>query len=71
MYVEAICPLCLHTHVVPADMRGERFRCEECEEVFLINRRSKKTNKRPPRPRAVRPADEPLGSSSRQRCGRG
>jgi hypothetical protein len=58
MYVEAICPLCLHTHIVPADMRGERYRCEECEEVFIINRRSKKTHRRPPRARTVRPADE-------------
>ncbi len=58
MYVEAICPLCLHTHILPADMRGERFRCEECEEVFIVNRRSKKTTKKPPRPRTVRAADE-------------
>ncbi|HKI30411.1 MAG TPA: hypothetical protein VKA46_00870 [Gemmataceae bacterium] len=59
MYVEAICPLCRHTHVIPADLRGERYRCDECEEIFLVNRRSKKTDKRPPRPRTVRPADEP------------
>jgi hypothetical protein len=60
MYVEAICPLCLHCHIVPADLRGERYRCDECEEIFVINRRSKRTDKKPPRPRStVRPADEP------------
>jgi hypothetical protein len=59
MYVEAICPLCLASHVLPADMRGTRYRCEECEEVFIVNRRSKKTTKSPPRLRKVRPADDP------------
>jgi hypothetical protein len=58
MYVEAICPLCLATHILPADMRGTRYRCEECEEVFIVNRRSKRTDKRPPRVRKVRSADE-------------
>jgi hypothetical protein len=58
MYVEAICPLCLAVHIVPEDMRGEKYRCEECEEVFIINRKSRRTSKRPPRPREVKPADE-------------
>ena len=58
MYVEAICPLCLATHIVPADRRGTRYRCEECEEVFIVNKRSKKTNRRPPRMRKVRAADD-------------
>jgi WD40 repeat protein len=58
MYVEAICPLCLHTHILRADMRGEPYRCEECEELFIINRKSKRTDKRPPRPRKVRAADD-------------
>ncbi len=58
MYIEAICPLCLASHVLPADRRGTRYRCEECEEVFVVNRRSKRTDKRPTRPRKVRPADE-------------
>src|SRR5438876_3022021 len=58
MYVEAICPLCFAAHVVPAEMRGEKYRCDECEEVFIVNKKSRKTSKRPPRPRTVRPADE-------------
>src|SRR5437868_4622140 len=58
MYVEAICPLCLHTHVLRADMRGEAYRCEECEELFIINRKSKLTDRKPPRPRRVRAADD-------------
>jgi hypothetical protein len=58
MYVEAICPLCFHSHVVPDDLRGERFRCEECEELFIVNRRAKRTSKRPSRPPTVRPADD-------------
>ena len=58
MYVEAICPLCLARHVVPADMRGEKYRCEECEEVFIVSRKAKKTDKRPSRPPEVQPADE-------------
>ncbi len=59
MYVEAVCPVCLTSHIVPADQRGRRYRCGQCEEVFVINEKSKTTNKRPPRARAVRPADEP------------
>jgi hypothetical protein len=58
MYVEAICPVCLATHILPADMRGTRYRCDECEEVFIVNQKSKRTNKRPPRPRKVRAADD-------------
>jgi hypothetical protein len=58
MYVEAICPLCLATHILPADMRGTRYRCDECEEVFVVNRRSKKTTKRPPRARKALAADD-------------
>src|SRR5271165_7138533 len=58
MYIEAICPLCLHTHILRADMRGEAYRCEECEELFIIHRKSRKIDKRPPRPRRVRPADD-------------
>lgn len=59
MYVEAFCPLCFASHIVAAEMRGEKYRCEECEEVFIINKKSKKTDKKPPRPREVKPADEP------------
>src|SRR5437773_2208543 len=58
MYVEATCPLCLATHILPIEMRGEKYRCEECEEVFIVNRRSKRTSKKPPRPRKVRAADD-------------
>jgi hypothetical protein len=58
MYVEAICPLCLHTHIVSDELRGEKYRCEECEELFIVNRRAKRTHRRPYRPRTVRPADE-------------
>jgi hypothetical protein len=58
MYVEAICPLCFASHVVPDDMRGETFRCEECEEQFVISRKAKRTNKKPPRPREVQAAEE-------------
>src|SRR5262245_38301187 len=58
MYVEAICPLCLASHVLSEDMRGEKHRCEECEEVFVVSRKSKRTNKKPPRPRQVKAADE-------------
>src|SRR5947209_17069371 len=58
MYVEAVCPLCFACHVVPDDMRGEQYRCEECEELFVISKKAKRTDKRPPRPREVKPADE-------------
>jgi hypothetical protein len=58
MYVEAICPVCLASHVVPEDMRGEKYRCDRCEEVFIVNRKSKRTSKRRTRSRPVRPADE-------------
>ncbi len=64
MYVEAICPLCFASHVVPEEMRGEKFRCEECEEVFVISKKAKRTNKKPPRPREVKPADEPEQSAA-------
>jgi WD40 repeat protein len=57
MNVEAICPLCYAAHVVPSEMRGERYRCEECEEVFVVNRRSKTTTRKP-KVRTVQPADE-------------
>jgi hypothetical protein len=58
MYVEAICPLCFASHVVPEDMRGETFRCEECEEEFVISKKAKRTNKKPSRLREVKAADE-------------
>jgi hypothetical protein len=58
MYVEAICPLCFASHVVPDDMRGEKFRCEECEEEFVISKKAKRTNKKPSRLREVKAADE-------------
>jgi len=61
MYVEAICPLCLACHIVPDDMRGEKYRCEECEEEFIVSKKAKLTSKKPPRPREVKPADEPDG----------
>jgi hypothetical protein len=61
MYVEAICPLCFATHILPEDLRGEEYRCEHCEELFIVNRKSKRTSKRPPRPPQVKPADEPDG----------
>jgi hypothetical protein len=58
MYVEAICPLCFASHVVSDEMRGEKFRCEECEEEFIVSKKAKRTNKKPPRPREVKPADD-------------
>jgi hypothetical protein len=57
MYVEAICPLCFASHVVPEDMRGEKFRCEECEEEFVISKKAKRTSKKPSRPREVKAVD--------------
>jgi hypothetical protein len=59
VYVEAICPLCLACHVVSEDLRGEKYRCEECEEEFIISRKAKRTNKKPARLREVQAADEP------------
>jgi len=59
MYVEAICPLCFKSHVVAEEMRGAKYRCEECEEVFIVSRKAKRTSKKPPRPREVQAADEP------------
>jgi hypothetical protein len=61
MYVEAICPLCFATHIVPEELRGEEYRCEHCEELFIVNRKSKKTDKKPPRLPSVKPADDPEG----------
>ncbi len=58
MYVEAICPLCFASHVVPEDMRGEALRCEECEEEFVISKKAKRTNKKPSKLREVKPAEE-------------
>jgi hypothetical protein len=58
MYVEAICPLCFASHVVPDDMRGETFRCEECEEDFVISKKAKRTSKKPSRLREVQAVDE-------------
>jgi hypothetical protein len=58
MYVEAICPLCFASHIVPEAMLGKSYRCEHCEERFVINRKSKPTNKRPARPPQVKAADE-------------
>jgi hypothetical protein len=58
MYVEAICPLCFASHVVPEDMRGEPYRCEECEEEFVVSKKAKRTSKKPSRLREVKPADE-------------
>jgi hypothetical protein len=65
MYVEAICPLCRATHILPVEMRGERHRCEECEEVFIVNTRSRRTNKKPPRTRTARPAADRGEGASR------
>ncbi len=58
MYVEAICPLCFASHVVPDEMRGESLRCEECEEEFIISKKAKRTSKKPPRMREVKAAEE-------------
>jgi hypothetical protein len=58
MYVEAICPLCFASHIVPDEMRGESLRCEECEEEFIISKKAKRTSKQPPRMREVKAAEE-------------
>jgi hypothetical protein len=58
MYVEAICPLCFASHVVHEDMRGEKMRCEECEEEFIISKKAKRTNKKPSRLREVKAAED-------------
>ncbi len=58
MYVEAICPLCFASHVVPEELRGSKYRCEECEELFIVSKKAKRTSKKPPRPREVQPADD-------------
>jgi hypothetical protein len=58
MYVEAICPLCFASHVVPEDMRGEKFRCEECEEEFIVSKKAKRTSKKPSRLREAQAAEE-------------
>ncbi len=62
MNVEAVCPVCYASHVVPAGLRGKRHRCDGCEEVFIVHAKSKPTDKSPRRPSTVLPADAPSGA---------
>ena len=39
----------------PTRCAAQTYRCEECEEEFVISKKAKRTDKKPPRPRRSRP----------------
>lgn len=54
MNVEAVCPVCRSAHVVPIELRGAEYRCDDCEELFIVHPKAKVTDKPPRRrPRVV------------------